>query len=285
MRITGRTFPRILLVVVGMWAVFPAVALAAGGSSQPAAAKPKPDTGKKVWTNDDFASAESQAANSADLAVAALVTESAPSAADSENADESVNPEQDPRFYIQRMAFLDDELASIEIREQQLRNFRATGTGIQPGLDIYAPCVGVSTDNLIAQLDRRRHEILQQEDDLSDTARRNNVPPAILRDARDLAAQLETPSTPTPEEQLDILKEQARDLARQLDETRAVRQASDAQARSQGMVLIQPRPNAGGTMTTNMLQNLDNRAQALQNQISEVQDQARQNGVDPGLLR
>jgi hypothetical protein len=38
-------------------------------------------------------------------------------------------------------------------------------------------------------------------------------------------------------------------------------------------------------MTTNMLQGLDSRAQALQSAIGEVEDQARQQGIAPGLLR
>jgi hypothetical protein len=280
MRITGRLFP-LLLVVVGFCATFPAMALAAGGPTQPAS-RPKPDTGKKVWTNDDFPSSQSQTASPVDLGVAALVTESATSA-DSEGPSESANPEQDPRFYIERMASLEGELASVEDQEQRLRSFRETGAGIQLGLNIYAPCQGITTDNLIAQLDDRRQEILQQMDTLDDTARRNGFPPDILTNASERAAALEAPLT--PEEAQGTLKERARDLARQLDDTREVVQASNAQAQSQGITLSGPRPNAGGTMTTNMLQNLDNRAQALQNEISEVEDQARQNGIDPGLLR
>jgi hypothetical protein len=180
------------------------------------------------------------------------------------------------------MAALENELASVESEEQQLRNFRATSTGIQPGLQLYAPCEGVSTDNLIAQLDARRTEILQQMDTVSDTARRNNIPPDILADANERLAELETPLT--PEEQQEILKTQARDLARELDETRGIAQASVVQAQSQGITLAQPAANAGGNMTTNMLQNLNSRAQALQSELEEVEDQARHEGIPPGLL-
>jgi hypothetical protein len=194
-----------------------------------------------------------------------------------------VNPEQDPRFYILQMASLENELASVASQEQQLRTFRETSTGIQPGLQLYAPCEGVSTDNLIAQLDARRSEILQQMDAVSDTARRNDISPGILRDASDLVATLETPLS--PEEQQDMLKMQAHDLARELDETRGIAQASEAQAQSQGITLAEPSANAGGNMTTNMLEDVDRRAQVLQGQISEVEDQARHNGIAPGLLR
>jgi hypothetical protein len=284
MRTIGYSLFLVSVFAIGLFATISAPVMAAGGSSAVATPKPKPDVEKKIWTNDDFpASAPTSQADPAELAVAALVTESPATEGDSENSSASVNPEQDPRFYILQMASLENELASVESQEQQLRNFRATSTGIQPGLQLYAPCEGVGTDNLIAQLDARRSEILQQMDALSDTARRNDLPPGILRDASDLAATLETPLS--PEEQQDMLKTQAHDLARELDETRGIAQASEAQAQSQGITLAQPNANTGGNLTTNMLENVDRRAQTLQNQLSDVEDQARHSGIAPGLLR
>ena len=283
MRTIGRSLFLVSVFAIGLCATISAPVMAAGGSS--AAPAPKPDVEKKIWTNDDFPAVaqSSQASDAAELAAAALVTESPATESDSENSSAAVNPEQDPRFYILQMASLENDLASVENQEQQLRNFRATSAGIQPGLQIYAPCEGVGTDNLIAQLDARRNEILQQIDTLSDTARHNDLPPGILRDASDLAATLETPLT--SEEQQDMLKTHAHDLARELDETRGIAQASEAQAQSQEITLAQPSANTGGNMTTNMLENVDRRAQALQNQISDVEDQARHSGIDPGLLR
>lgn len=285
MRTIGRSVFLVLVLAVGLWATISTPVMAAGGTSAAAAPKPKPDVEKKIWTNDDFpvGAPSSQASNAGELSAPALVTESPAPEPGSENASALVNPEQDPRFYILQMASLENELASVENHEQQLRNFRETSAGIQPGLQLYAPCEGVGTDNLIAQLDARRSEILQQMDALSDTARSNDLPPGILRDASDLAAALETPLS--PEEQQDMLKTQAHDLARELDETRGIAQTSEVQAQSQGITLAQPSANAGGNMTTNMLENLDRRAQALQSQISEVEDQARRSGIAPGLLR
>lgn len=285
MRTIGRSLFFVSVFAISLCATVSAPVLAAGGFSAAPAPKPKPDVEKKIWTNADFPAAAkpSQASDAAELAAAAFVTESPATEPDSENSSASVNPEQDPRFYILQMASLENELASVETQEQQLRNFRATSAGIQPGLQIYAPCEGVGTDNLIAQLDARRNEILQQMDTLSDTARQNDILPGILRDASDLAAALETPLT--SEEQQDMLKTHARDLARELDETRGIAQASEAQAQSQGITLAQPSANTGGNMTTNMLENVDRRSQELQNQISDVEDQARHSGIDPGLLR
>lgn len=285
MRTTGRSLFLVSMFAVGLWATMSVPVMAAGRSSAAAAPKPKPDVEKKVWTNDDFppVAPAAQASNTPELAAAALITESTVTEQGSEGGSALANPEQDPRFYILQMASLENELASLEIREQQLRNFRETSAGIQPGLQLYAPCEGVSTDNLIAQLDARRLEILQQMDTVSDAARRNDILPGILRDASDLAAGLQTPLT--QDEQQDMLKTQARDLARELSETRGIAQASEAQAQSQGITLAQPSANTGGNMTTNMLDDLNRRAQALEGQISDVEDQARRSGVAPGLLR
>lgn len=285
MRTTGLSLFFVSVFAVGLCAAIAAPVIAAGGSGTAAAPKPKPDVEKKIWTNDDLSpvAGQSRASKAAELAAAALVTEPPSTESGSESAAALINPEQDPRFYILQMASLQNELASVESQEQQLRNFRETSAGIQPGLQLYAPCEGVSTDNLIALLDARRRDILQQMDAVSDTARRNDILPGILRDASDLAATLETPLS--PEDQQDMLKTQAHDLARELNETRGIAQASEAQAQSQGITLAQPSSNTGGNMTTNMLEDLDRRAQALEGQISDVEDQARRSGIAPGLLR
>jgi len=271
------------VIAIGLFAAIPATVFGGGPAGVAASPQPKPDVEKKVWTNDDFPEtpAARPAADSNELAVAALVTESPTEQAET-SAAEPVNPEQDPRFYILQMASLDNELAGVENEEQRLQNFRATGAGIQTGLQIYAPCEGVSTDNLIAQLDARRRDILEQMDAVSETARRNDISPGILRDAGDRAVELESPLT--ADERKDSIKKQARDLALALEQTRAIQQASYAQAQSQGITLSQPAANAGGNMTTNMLQDLDSRAQALQSAIGDVEDQARQQGIAPGLL-
>jgi hypothetical protein len=279
MRTNWRSFCFTATIAISLLAVIPAAAFGGGPAGVAASPRPKPDVEKKVWTNDDFA--PTQAANSGERAVAALVTESPAEQAET-SASASANPEQDPRFYILQMASLENELASVENREQLLRNFRATSSGIQPGLQLYAPCEGVGTDNLIAQLAARRRDILSQMDTVSDTARRNGLPPGILRDAGDRAAELETPLT--ADERQDMLKTQAQDLSFQLDQTLGIQQASYARAQSQGITLSQPAANAGGNMTTNMLQNLDNRAQDLQSAIGDLEEQARSEGVALDLL-
>jgi hypothetical protein len=279
MRTNWRSFCFTAVIAIGLFAAIPTTAFGGGPAGVAASPRPKPDVEKKIWTNDDFPAtqAESRAASSNVRVVATLATEPPAEQAET-NAAAPLNPEQDPRFYILQMASLENELAGVEDQEQRLQNFRATSAGIQPGLQIYAPCEGVGTDNLIAQLDARRRDILEQMDAVGDTARRNGMPPGILRGAGDRAAELETPLT--ADERRDMIKKRARDLALDLEQTRGIQQASYAQAQSQGITLSQPAANAGGNM-----QGLDSRAQALQSAIGEVEDQARQQGIAPGLLR
>src|SRR5690242_828152 len=135
MRTSGRSLFLLSVFAVGLWAVLSTPVMASGDPGAAPAPKPKPDVEKKVWTNDDFP-AVAQTSDTAELAAAALVTESAAAGPASENASGLVNPEQDPRFYILQMASLENELTRVESQEKQLRNFRETSSEIQPGLQL-----------------------------------------------------------------------------------------------------------------------------------------------------
>jgi hypothetical protein len=214
MRISGRVFfPLLAAIAVSVSLAIPVKTFAAGTGSDGASGvaksaaspQPKPDEEKKIWTNDDFAraggtfqqigdAAPTQAAGALQMTrrqAAAIVREPVV-------ASRPINPEQDPRWYAQQVGPLESELASIESREQQLRDFRATGKGLPTGLNIIAPCEGISTDNLIAQFDAQQQELLQQMDTLEDTARRNGLPPGILVGGR---GRVDIESQMTPEEQ------------------------------------------------------------------------------------
>jgi hypothetical protein len=53
----------------------------------------------------------------------------------------------------------------------------------------------------------------------------------------------------------------------------------------QGITLLQRTPGEGGNMTTDLLDRLDSRANALQDEISNAEDAARSIGLQPGDLR
>jgi len=158
-------------------------------------ARPHPDRDRKVWTNDDVmalgapyrgtgtpaADADASAATSNQIPV---IQDATPPALQPLAVGAApLSQEQDPRWYAQQMAALEEQLASIDSEAQRIRSFQATSTGLQTGLTLDAPCDGITTDNLLAQLDARRQQVLQQVDDLGDAARRNDIDPGLLTEA------------------------------------------------------------------------------------------------------
>jgi hypothetical protein len=71
----------------------------------------------------------------------------------------------------------------------------------------------------------------------------------------------------------------------ELVQVRAITAAMREQAAGQGFTLLQPVAGAGGNMTTDLLDRLNNRATVLQSEISAAEDDARSAGLSPGELR
>jgi len=260
---------------------------AAAASSAPAP-RPRPDTDKKVWTNDDVialgAPYGETGASTADAAAATSdqvpVIQSAAPPILEPSAAALPEDQEDPRRYAEQMAFLESQLASIDSQAQRLRDFQATSTGLQTGLGLNAPCDGITTDNLLAQLDARQQQILVQIDDLSDTARHDGIAPGILAEG---AAPAATPLS--ADEQRAVLTKEFRERSDELAQAREEIQGMQGDASAQNITLLQPSPGDGGNMTTDLLQRLDDRAQTLQTQIDTTESDARTSGVEPGALR
>jgi hypothetical protein len=275
------------LLCVGL--SIPTGAFAAGDPAKPAAS-PKPDSQKKVWTNDDVerlnpAFVENRAPQTSTPSAATLTIVTVPPLAPAPHrvvARAPLAPEQDPRWYAQQVTALEAELSAIASHEDELRQFRATSAGLPTGLVLNAPVEGITTDNLIAQLEARRQEIAQQIDGLGDLARQNDLPPGILVEGRGLA---EIADQSPPEEQRAAAENLVRDASDQLAEVQGIVAGMHDQVSSQGITLLQPTPGEGGNMTTDLLERLDSRANDLQGVISSAQDAALGMGVQPGDLR
>jgi hypothetical protein len=275
----------ILLGSAACW--FPAPIFA--GEPAARATAPRPDVERKVYTNDDLgwppttSAATSTARDEASAIVPPAASRAAGAAAVNAAApSERLSPQQDPRWYAEQEAPLEAELANIENRAQALREFRTASTGLPTGLVLNAPCQGITTDNLIAQLDLRRREVLQQLDDLDDMAHRNGLEPGVIAEARALA---EVQPPPTVEQQKSALAQAYRERSDELAQTRAVIASMQQYATARGITLLMPTPGAGGNMTTDLLQRLDARANALQSQLTTIEDDARLAGFQPRLLR
>jgi len=250
----------------------------AGGTNPPASPHPKPDRQTKVWTNEDVEAlgprfAPVSEAVPAVLAGAAAVTANVASA--------PLAAEQNPQWYAQQLTLLETELASVSDQLSDTRSltrqFRAARAGVQTGLNVVAPCEGITSDNFIAQLEARRQEILEQMDALADTARSNGMPPGILVEGRGRVSA-ETPAT--PEQQARALAEHYDSLSDQLADTRLTIDSMHADAAFQGATLLQPHARWGGNMTTNLLENLYDQQSALESEISATEDQLRRAGLN-----
>ena len=277
-------------VLVCCGAVIPSVTFAGGGGPAKPAASPKPDSQKKVWTNDDverlnpeFVVDRAQhGGTSSAAALPIVVVQPARTAPKSIAHRAPLDPQQDPLWYGQQVTALNAELSAIDDREEQLREFRATGAGLPTGLMLNAPVEGITTDNLIAQLESRRQEIAQQIDALGDLARQNNLPPGILVEGRGL---MQVAGEPSVAEQRAVVALLAQDASDQLAQVQGVVAGMQEQLAAKGITLVQPAPGQVGNMTTDLLERLDSRADALQSVISEVDDAARGLGVPPSDLR
>jgi hypothetical protein len=79
--------------------------------------------------------------------------------------------------------------------------------------------------------------------------------------------------------------EQHGELSEELARTQGVESYMQEDTARRNMTLLRPALGGVGNMTSNLLHNLDNRANALQGQISNVEDEALASGVEPGTLR
>jgi hypothetical protein len=245
------------------------------------APQPRQDQSKRVYTNDDFGWFHPSAPSAATSQPAQQLSATSEASAVSFGAQPTqLNPEQDPEWYAKQVASLDNELSIVQGREVALKQFRDTSTGLPTGLVLNAPTEGITTDNLIAQLESRRQQIEQQLDDLADLARVNGLPPGTVNQPSSLA-----PPSLTRAEEEDALTTGYRDASDQLAENQATLDTMQQQAAAQGITLLPSVPGNGGNLTTNLLDDLNSQADALQSALSDAEDNARTLGIQPGDLR
>jgi hypothetical protein len=252
----------------------------------------RPDREKKVYTNDDIDQMwpkEQAATNVAQAPVASAYTASQTRRSVSVPRARRVtivvvSPQQDPVWYATQIEALNAELDSISGREASLRDFRATGTGpgLTIGLQFDAPCDGITTDNAIQQLELRRREIELQIDELQDMARQNGVSPAVFQNPTEILQAAQKPLSPGQERA--ELRERQSDLIGQYDGVQNQLADMSNAAAAQGITLLPVTPNWGGNLTTNRIQSLDERAQQIQDALSENEDAARRAGIAPSAL-
>jgi hypothetical protein len=260
-------------------------AYASGNDGGTAAKRPAPDTGKIIYTNEDLEAKYGKPTPAGEIANAQALSASAEATtavapARKAAPREPLPPEKNPVWYAQQTVALNDQIADIDTQAQRLIAFRTSDTAPGPGtgLILEAPCEGITTDNRIAQLLEQRQETEAQISDLEDTARLNGMPPGIFTNASAIAQAAEQPPQLTPEEERAALADQLEKLTQELAQTQAVVQQMQQGTAAQGMTLLPPN-GYGGNMTTDLLERLGAKTDALQSQLSSVEDDALRAGI------
>lgn len=244
-------------------------------------AAPLADREKKVYTNDDIDRMWPKPKLSV-VSTSRAQTQPVAGSRAAVVAAEPLSPERNPLWYASQVAALEDELASIATQENRLREFRTSGStdtlpGTRVGLQLNAPCNGITTDNEISNLEQRRAEIAQQIAALEDTAQQNDMPPAVIRNAPEVLAAAARPLTPA-QERSEIAERQAQ-LSDELNATQNELAGMSEQAAALGANLQPPTPGFGGNMTTDLIERLDSRASEIQGALDQSEEVARQLGA------
>ena len=130
-------------------------------------------------------------------------------------------------------------------------------------------------DRLAEQVEAKRQEVQQIEQKIAALANK------LESMNHELGAKKEEPIT--PEKERDAFVARVRPLRQELERVEAEIQRVRAEADARGMTLYGV--TAGGSMTANQLQQLENRRANLLSQIAALEDEARRAGVPAGWLR
>lgn len=284
-----------VLVSAGLIFALALPALACDGAAKDndkdsaSAPRPKPAaTEKKIYTNEDVEALAARygASTVGKAAPAPVVTRPiAPSAIAPRTVVVTLPPEKDPARYGRDYASLEARIEAIDAEIERLRNFRASNAapgaetpGVTVGLDIYASCDGISTDNKINDLLQQRSALEAEISNLEDTAQSNGIRLGLLLSAAS-AAQAATPPPASPAATREELARIGARLAIVQSEQIEIQQAAAAAG-----FTIAPETKFGGTYQSSYLKRLDNQASALQSQLSTAEDDARRNGLPPATL-
>lgn len=275
-----------------------ALILASTGEATQATASPNTESsrGKKVVTNEDLQPQPSElaittSARSAQLDSAASEGEQrlAGRPDKASIAIEEYVKDADAHSYLEQMNSLRTELEGIDTKVQQLREFRRSALGATGGITLDQPSLRLSPENELEQLALRRQEVARQIGELEDMARHKGFPAGFLRGSLPsgapaaMAVGPEEKQALSPDQQRAAWQEKLRPLQEELAQAQGTVERMYKEAAAQGMTLSTG--TVGGNPTTDLLRRLEARAGALQQQISAIEEEARQASVPPGWLR
>lgn len=176
---------RILAVFVAALFALACSAPAIASQAAPPQKQPPAKKAKKVWTNEDLeALRPSGVASSATPSTVPSAAAEAPTGAEiaAKSAAEKKDKEEDPVEKLRkRLTPLREEIDSIDTQLRSLRQGRVSGRTTGGGMDVSKTSGGMNTDDQIAQLERRRGDLLRQIAAIEDEARRASIAPGAIR--------------------------------------------------------------------------------------------------------
>ena len=171
-----RTFHFSLAAVLALAIAFPSLA-----AEKPRATQSNPSTqAKKVWTNEDMDELRARGLiTTFNPAIEMII----PTPTVAPGPATFASKTEDPAWYADQAYILQAELDRREaaLREAQANLALAEQRITQPGIAMDKDNVGVTPLAGIAILEAQVREVQDQLDELSDLARRNNIPPGDLR--------------------------------------------------------------------------------------------------------
>ncbi len=176
---------RLLAVFVAALFALACSAPAMASQAAPPQKQPPAKKAKKIWTNEDLEALRPSG-------VAASATPSAvPSAAGEASAGEETaakataekkDKEEDPVEKLRkRLTPLRAEIDAVDAQLRSLRQNRSSGRTSGGGMDVSKTTGGMNTEDQIAQLERRRGDLLRQIAAIEDEARRAGIAPGSIR--------------------------------------------------------------------------------------------------------
>jgi len=172
-----RIYPFPLAAILALAIAFPSRA-----AEKPRTAQGNQNQAKKVWTNDNMDPLRARGL----ISIVGQVPETtmqAPAAPSEPAFAAYASRLEDPEWYAEKAADLQAELdkRADALREEQTALAQAADRITQPGVALDKPDIGVTPQAAIAILEAQVREVESQLDELSDLARRNNIPPGVLR--------------------------------------------------------------------------------------------------------
>ena len=278
----------LLLLVAGFGWPASVPAFAGGPGEDAASPMPKPNVEKKIYTNDDLDALAARYGGPARQNAAS--TSAAPETPAAPIPRRTVLPNDlNPDWYAQQFVSMQTRLDDLDAQIAQLRQYIASPSaaraGGTDGVPLNGPFGGITTYNLLDQLMQQRQAIVAQMDAIEDMARVNGFPPGMLRASAQILQAAQSHAVATPQERRAMLVRDQDALLAQLGQVQDTLGSINQQAAAQNITLIPYNPAFGGSALTNNVQNLDNQASELQQKLSDIQDQARVDGIAPGALR